>query len=108
LLRYPRRPRGFDLLDRAPIAAIRPFVDAPEWAIAEDDVSCRVVEMEVRVEELRRAPPSFTFDPAPEFATQLRRLLRIDRKQPVFGQNSARVGIPTGPDPGVHVLAEAL
>jgi hypothetical protein len=62
----------------------------------------------MRVEELRRASSSFTFDPVPKFATELRRLLRIDRKQPVFGQNGARVGIPTGPDPGVHVLAEAL
>jgi hypothetical protein len=76
--------------------------------IAEDDVSCRVVEMQMRVEELRRASSSFTFDPAPKFATELRRLLRIDRKQSVFGQDGACVGIPTGPDPGVHALAEAL
>jgi hypothetical protein len=76
--------------------------------IAEDDVSCRVVEMQMRVEELRCASSSFTFDPAPEFAAELRRLLSIDRKQPVFSQNSARVGIPAGSDPGVHVLAEAL
>jgi hypothetical protein len=76
--------------------------------IAEDDVSCRVIEMQVRVEELRRASSGFTFDPVPELATELRRLLRIDRKQPVFGQNGAGVGIPAGADPGVHVLAETL
>jgi hypothetical protein len=76
--------------------------------IAEDDVSCRVVEMQMRVEELRRASSSCTFDPATKFATELRRLLRIDREQPIFGHNGARVGIPPGSDPGVNVLAEAL
>ena len=45
-------------------------------------------------------------DNAEHLATELRRLLRIDRKQPVFGQDGACVGIPTGPDPGVHALAE--
>ena len=33
----------------------------------------------MRVEELRRASSGFTFDPAPDFAAELRRLLRIDR-----------------------------